>query len=161
VKVFGDDLGKLDEAAQQVKAVLKDIKGGRDVTRQGELKGLPVLQVRLRQEELARYGVAARTVLDLVESLGGKVLGEVIEEQIPFPLAVWLPEYYRTSPEAVGTLLVTTAAGERIPLTRLAEIEVVEGPAEISREWGQRRVTVQCNVRGRDIAGFVAEAQRK
>jgi cobalt-zinc-cadmium resistance protein CzcA len=161
VKIFGDDLDKLEDLAEQVVAVLRSLDGSRDVTRLEEVHGQPVLQVRVRQEELARYGVPARSVLDLVESLAGKTLGQVIEEQIPFPLTVRLPERYRASPEAVGALLITTASGERIPLSRLASLEVVNGPAEISREWGQRRVTVQCNVRGRDIGSFVAEAQAK
>jgi cobalt-zinc-cadmium resistance protein CzcA len=161
VKIFGDDLDKLETAADQVVSVLKAIEGSDDVTRLEEVHGQPVLQVRVRQEELARYGVAARDVLDLVESLAGKTLGEVIDEQIPFPLTVRLPDRFRDSPEAVGSLLVTTASGERLPLSRLASLEVVNGPAEISREWGQRRVTVECNVRSRDIASFIAEAQEK
>jgi cobalt-zinc-cadmium resistance protein CzcA len=161
VKIFGDDLDILDTAAEAVRKILESIDGARDVTRLEELHGQPVLQVRVRQEELARYGLPARAVLDLVESLAGKPQGEVIEGQIPFPLMVRLPEQYRSSPEAVGSLLVTTSSGERVPLSRLASIDVLEGPAEISREWGQRRVTVQCNVRGRDIESFVTEAQHQ
>ncbi|HLJ96789.1 MAG TPA: CusA/CzcA family heavy metal efflux RND transporter [Gemmataceae bacterium] len=161
VKIFGDDLNTLDAAAEQVRAILESIDGGRDVTRLEELHGQPVLQVRVRQEELARYGIPARVVLDLIESLAGKPQGEVIEGQIPFPLTVRLPEQYRSSPEAIGALLVTTASGERMPLSRLASVDVQEGPAEISREWGQRRVTVQCNVRGRDIESFITAAQKQ
>jgi cobalt-zinc-cadmium resistance protein CzcA len=161
VKIFGDDLNTLDGAAEQVRKILESIDGARDVTRLEELHGQPVLQVRVRQEELARYGIPARAVLDLVESLAGKPQGKVIEGQIPFPLTVRLPERYRSSPEAVGALLVTTASGERVPLSRLASVDVLEGPAEISREWGQRRVTVQCNVRGRDIESFITAAQQQ
>jgi cobalt-zinc-cadmium resistance protein CzcA len=161
VKIFGDDLSKLDAAGEQVRAILNSIDGGRDVTRLEELHGQPVLQIRVRQEELARYGIPARAVLDLIEALAGKPQGEVIEGQIRFPLTVRLPEHYRSSPEAVGGLLVTTANGERVPLARLASVEILEGPAEISREWGQRRVTVQCNVRGRDIESFIIEAQQQ
>jgi cobalt-zinc-cadmium resistance protein CzcA len=161
VKIFGDDLAKLDAAAEQVRAILESIGGARDVTRLEELHGQPVLQVRVRQEQLARYGIPARAVLDLVESLAGKPLGEVIEGQIPFPLTIRLPEHYRSSPEAIGGLLVSTASGERVPLSRLASVEIVEGPAEISREWGQRRVTVQCNVRGRDIESFITAARQQ
>jgi cobalt-zinc-cadmium resistance protein CzcA len=161
VKIFGDDLAKLDVTANQVVEILRATSGASDVTRLEEIHGQPVLQVRVRQEELARYGVTAKAVLDLIESLNGKDQGEVIEGQLRFPLIVRLPEYYRGSPEAVGSLLVATASGERIPLARLASLEIVQGPAEISREWGQRRVTVQCNVRDRDIGSFVAEAQQK
>ncbi len=161
VKIFGDDLDELEKAEKQVEDILKAVAGSEDVTHLEELHGQPVLRVRVRQEELARYGVPARDVLDLVELLAGKEQGDIVEEQIPFKLTVRLREQYRTSPEALGALLVTTAAGERIPLSRLASLEVVEGPAEISREWGQRRVTVQCNVRGRDLGTFVAEAREK
>jgi heavy metal efflux system protein len=161
VKIFGDDLGTLDAAAEQVRTILDSIDGASDVTRLEELHGQPVLQIRVRQEGLARYGIPARVVLDLIESLAGKPQGEVIEGQIPFPLTVRLPEEYRSSPEAVGSLLVTTTSGERVPLSRLAEVEIREGPAEISREWGQRRVTVQCNVLGRDIESFIIAAQQQ
>jgi cobalt-zinc-cadmium resistance protein CzcA len=161
VKIFGDDLDTLEAAGDRVCTILGAFDGHSDVTRLEEVHGQPVLQIRVRQEELARYGIPARVILDLVESLAGKPQGEVIEGQIPFPLTVRLPEQYRSSPEAIGALLVTTAAGEHVPLSRLAAIEMLEGPAEISREWGQRRVTVQCNVRGRDIESFITEAQKQ
>src|SRR5204863_6761943 len=89
-----------------------------------------------------------------------KPLGEVVEGQFRFPLVVRLPERLRTSPEAIGTVLVATPSGERLPLARLAEIQEVEGPSTITREWGQRRLVVTCNIRGRDMGSFVAEAQR-
>ncbi|HMP04430.1 MAG TPA: efflux RND transporter permease subunit, partial [Gemmatales bacterium] len=98
---------------------------------------------------------------DLVESIGNKPLGEVVEGQFRFPLVVRLPENHRASPEAIGAMLVATPSGERIPLSRLATVEVIQGPSTITRDWGQRRITITCNVRGRDIGSFVAEAQRK
>ena len=96
-----------------------------------------------------------------MESIGSKPLGEIVEGQLRFPLVVRLPEKYRASPEAIGSILVATASGERIPLSRLTTMRVVEGPSTITREWGQRRITVTCNVRGRDLGSFVAEARRK
>jgi cobalt-zinc-cadmium resistance protein CzcA len=84
-----------------------------------------------------------------------------MDGQMHFPLVVRLPASLRTSPEAVGGILVTAPSGERIPLTRLAKVEVVTGPAKVLREAGQRRIIVQCNVRGRDLGGFVEEAQRQ
>src|SRR5207302_2601846 len=87
--------------------------------------------------------------------------GEVIEGQLRFPLAVWLPQRLRANPEAVGNILITAPSGQRLPLARLASIEVVKGPGRIMREAGQRRIVVQCNVRGRDLGSFVAEAQDK
>ena len=88
-------------------------------------------------------------------------VGEVFEGQLRFPLIVRLPERFRADPESIGAILVTTPAGERIPLARLATIETVEGPSTIKREWYQRRITVSANVRGRDLGSFVAEARQK
>ena len=90
-----------------------------------------------------------------------KPLGDVVEGQMRFPLVVRLPEAARDGGAAIGSLLVATASGERLPLSRLAKIELVQGPATITREWGQRRITVSANIRGRDMGSFVAEAQRR
>src|SRR5262249_4300023 len=160
VKLFGDDFNVLTAKAREIEAVLRKIDGNADVKSE-RITGQPVLKVRIDQDQLARYGVPARAVLDLVESLGSKPLGEVVEGALRFPLAVRLPERVRTSPEAVGTLLVATAAGERIPLSRLADIRIEQGPSTITREWGQRRIVVTCNVRDRDMGSFVAEARHK
>ena len=98
-----------------------------------QIQGQPVLQVRVKQEAIARYGVAASTVLDLVESVGSKPLGEVVEGQIRFPLRRVLAG---EASAIVGgdrqAMLVPTATGERIPLSRLADVEVTEGPATIT-----------------------------
>lgn len=160
VILYGDDLDALSATAGKIEAVLKQIPGNADVAVE-QITGQPVLQIRVDQQQLARYGVDARTVLDLVEAVGSKPLGEVVEGQLRFPLVARLPDQYRTSPEAVGSILVATAAGERIPLSRLAKVEVLDGPSTINREWGQRRITVTANVRGRDLGGFVTEARRR
>jgi cobalt-zinc-cadmium resistance protein CzcA len=161
VKVFGDDLDALKKTAQKVAGVLQAIPGSADVTSE-QVTGQPVLQVRINQERLARYDVSAGAVLDLVESLGSKPVGEVVQGPYRFPLAVRLPEKFRRDKEAIEQLLLSTPLGERIPLARVADVEVIEdSPSTITREWGQRRVTVSCNVRGRDLGSFVAEAQRQ
>jgi cobalt-zinc-cadmium resistance protein CzcA len=139
---------------------VKSIPGAVDVSTE-QVTGQPVLQIRVNQDEIARYGVPAKAVLNLVESLGSKHLGEVYEGQLRFPLIVRLPETARASPEAIGAILVSAPSGERIPLSRLATIESVEGPSTIKREWYQRRITVSANVRGRDMGSFVAVAQQK
>ena len=160
VKVFGDDFPTLTAKAQEIEKVLRTVPGNADLAVE-QITGQPVLQIQIKQDEIARYGVRADTVLDLVESIGSKPLGEVVEGQLRFPLVARLPENYRVSPEAIGSILLPTPSGERIPLSRLAAIQVAEGPSTITREWGQRRITVTCNVRGRDLGSFVAEAQRK
>ena len=158
--LFGDDFDVLVKKAAEIERVLKSIPGAADVSTE-QVTGQPVLQIRVNQDEIARYGIPAKTVLDLVESLGSKQVGEVYEGQLRFPLVVRLPESVRASPEAIGAVLVTTPSGQRIPLSRLATIETVEGPSTIKREWYQRRITVSANVRGRDMVSFVEEAKRK
>src|SRR5439155_11868963 len=78
-----------------------------------------------------------------------------------FPLAIRLPHQYRDDPRALSRILIPTASGERLPLTRLATLEEVTGPSTIQREWGQRRIVVQANVRGRDLGSFVEEARAR
>src|SRR4051794_18606384 len=160
VKMNGDDLDTLVKLGGDIEGILKTIPGAADVSTE-QVTGQPVLQIQLNQEQLARHGVPARVVTDVIESIGGKPLGEVVEGQLRFPLVAKLPDSMRNGAEAIGAILVPTAAGERLPLSRLADIKTIEGPATITREWGQRRITVSANVRGRDIGSFVAEAQQK
>ena len=160
VKVFGDDLDVLGKKADEVADVLRSIPGNADVNVE-QITGQPVLRVEVKQDEVARYGVSAKQVLDLVASVGSVKLGEVMEGQLRFPLIIRLPERDRASPESIGALLVATPGGERIPLSRLATLTVEPGPSTITRESGQRRATVTCNIRGRDMGTFVVDAQRK
>jgi cobalt-zinc-cadmium resistance protein CzcA len=160
VKLFGDDFDILAKKANELQEVLESVDGHADVNVE-QLTGQPMLEVRVRQDEIARYGIPARSVLELVQALGGTPAGEVLEGQLRFPLAVWLPAKLRASPEAVGNIVITAPSGERLPLSRLADVRVVEGPGRIMREAGQRRIVVQCNVRGRDLGSFVDEAQRR
>jgi len=158
VKLFGDDFNVLIPKAREIENALRSVEGCKDVSTE-QVTGQPVLRVQVNQDQLARYGVPARSVLDVVEAIGGRAVGEVFEGQLRFPLVLRLPESFRASPQSVRDILIPTAAGEQIPLSRLASVEVTEGPSTISREWGRRRITVQCNVRGRDLGGFVAEAR--
>lgn len=160
VKVFGDEFTALVHMAQQVERVLNSIDGAADVAVE-QVTGQPMLQIKVNQDQIARYGISAQQVLDLVESIGSKPVGEIVEGQLRFPLIVRIPEDFRESPQAIGNVLISTPKGERIPLSRLASVEVVEGPSTVTREWGQRRITITANVRGRDLGSFVAEARRR
>ena len=160
VKLFGDDFDTLVKYGRELEGILSEVRGCVDLATE-QIAGQPVLQIRIRQDQIARYGVPARLVLDIVESVGGIELGDVIEGQLRFPLTARLPEEMRAKPQAIADILISTPAGEQIPLSRLADVRVVEGPKTISREWSKRRITVQCNVRGRDVGSFVAEAQEK
>lgn len=161
IKLFGDDLETLKEKGGEIARVISKIKGARDA-RAEQISGLPVLQVEVDRTKIARYGINVSEVLGVIETaVGGKSAGEVFEGIKRFDLTVRFPEKYRNSVDAVGNLLITSPKGERIPLAQLAKkITVEEGPAQISHEESRRRVAIEVNVRGRDIGGFVAEAQK-
>jgi cobalt-zinc-cadmium resistance protein CzcA len=112
-------------------------------------------------EAIARHGIPTRNVLNVVEAVGSRRVGDVREGQRRFPLVVRLPDRQRTDPAALAATLIPTASGPTLPLSQLAKITELEGPSTINREWGERRITVQCNVRGRDVASFVGEAKEK
>ena len=160
MKLYGDDFEVLKQKANEIGAVVGSIDGAADMSTE-QITGQPVLQIKVDQQALARYGVPAREVMELVESIGSRELGEVVEGQLRFPLVARLPDRYRQDPQSVASILMATPSGQRIPLSSVASIEEVEGPSTITREWGQRRTTVQVNVRGRDVGSFVAEAHRR
>lgn len=160
VKIFGDDLDRLKTVAAQVQEVLESIPGSADIVTE-QITGQPVLQINIDQDDIARFGVPAEHIMQMVEALGGIEVGEIREGQRRFPLVVKLADEYRQDPDAVGDLIVRTAAGETIPLARLTDIQQTEGPSTINREWQKRRIVVQCNVRGRDLHGFVEEARQR
>ncbi len=160
VKIFGDDLDVLREVADKVGKVMETIPGNADLYVE-QITGQPVIEIRVDQDAIARHGVPAKHVLELVEAIGGIEVGEIREGQRRFGLAVRLPEKYRSDPDLLRRILVSTASGARIPLERLATIEQVEGPATITREWQRRRIVVQVNVRDRDVGSFVSEARRR
>jgi cobalt-zinc-cadmium resistance protein CzcA len=160
MKLYGDDFDVLTHKAQQIGTMLGAIPGAADINTE-QITGQPVLQIRADQEALARYGVPAKAVMDLVESIGSKELGEVVEGQLRFPLVARLAEGYRENAASIGAIQLSTASGQRIPLSGVAKIEETEGPSTINREWGQRRITVAVNVRGRDVGSYVSEAQKR
>ncbi len=159
LKIYGEDLDTLRRLSEQAQAVLAGIRGAADIAGE-QLTGQPVLQVRIDPEAIARYGVPRRHLLNVVEAVGSKRVGEVREGQRRFPLVVRLPDSQRTDPDALAATLIPTATGAVVPLERVARLVETEGPASINREWARRRVAVQVNVRGRDVAGFVAEARQ-
>jgi len=158
--LYGDDFDVLVTKANEIERVLRSIRGAADLSTE-QMTGQPLLQIRIKQDEIARYGIPAKTILSLIESLGSNHVGEIYEGQLRFPLVVRLPEKARANSDAIKAILVATPAGELIPLSRLAAVESVEGPNTIKREWYQRRITVSTNVRGRDMGSFVAEARDK
>lgn len=158
LKVYGDDLETLRRAAESAVRVLAAVPGAADVKAE-QTAGLPVLRIRLDRRAMARYAINGAEVLDVVRALGGRETGVVLEGQRRFVLQVRFAPPARQDPRAIGALRVRGPGGQLIPLSQLAEITVEEGPAQISHEAGRRRITVEANVRGRDLAGFVADAQ--
>ncbi|NQZ68421.1 MAG: efflux RND transporter permease subunit, partial [Lentisphaeria bacterium] len=160
VKIFGDDFDKLVAIAEQVETLVNQT-GGAKGTSTEQITGQPVLRIKVRPDDLARFGISTDEVLSLIEAIGGKGIGEVYEKQMRFGLVVRLAESYRQDPEAVKKILITARDGKRIPLEEVADIVLEDGPTVINREWSQRRIVVSCNVRERDVASFVKEIRRK
>jgi cobalt-zinc-cadmium resistance protein CzcA len=160
IKIYGEDLGTLKALSASVQEALGKIKGAGEMSGE-QITGQLVLQVKVNAEKTARLGISTRAVLDTVEAVGSRKVGEVREGERRFPLVVRLPDRQRTDPEALANTLIPTESGAVLPLCSLADIVETEGPATINREWGRRRITVQCNVINRDVASFVAEAQKK
>ena len=160
VRLFGEDLDVLKERGEAIGAVLGRIRGAADVTVES-VAGQPYVTVRPDRARLARLGLGVEDVQAVVEAaVGGKTVTSIYEGDRSFDLQVRYPEARRGSPEAIGAILVRAPGGARVPLGQVAEISVVEGPSQISREGGRRRIGVECNISGRDLGGFVAEARR-
>jgi cobalt-zinc-cadmium resistance protein CzcA len=160
VSIYGDRLEVLKESADKVVALLAQVDGAADVKAE-QVAGLPVLRVRIDRARIARYGINAEDVLDAVEAMGGRSVGEVFEGQRRFTMQVRLTKESRSDMESIGRLPIQAPDGTLVPLAQLADINIEEGPAQVSRERASRRITVEANVRGRDLAGFVAEGQEK
>lgn len=163
VHIYGDDLKLLKEKADEVVRVLQRIPGAADVKAE-QTQGLPMMRVRIDREAIARYGINAEQVLDVVETVGGKSVGTVLEGQKRFTLQARFGPEVREDLDRIRNLRVAAPSPgggppRQIPLSQLATITVEEGPAQISRDRISRRINVEANVRGRDLASFVAEAQ--
>lgn len=158
ISLYGDDLQTLALKAEEIAAVLDSIPGAADVGTE-QTAGLPYLKVRVKRDQLARYGINARQVLDVVEAIGGVEVDQVFEGQRRFPLQIRIAPQWRQNLEQIQQLKIADPRGRQIPLEQLAELIVEDGPAQISRDAVRRRTLIQCNVRGRDLAGFVAQAQ--
>jgi cobalt-zinc-cadmium resistance protein CzcA len=120
---------------------------------------LSTVRIEPNREALARYGVDASQVMDVVASLGGRPVGQVFEGRARFPIRVRIPEQWRTTPSLLEQLPVALAGGKPVPLRQLASIVFEEMPPTVEHESGRRRTFVAANVRGRDVVGFVNEAQ--
>ncbi|MGH8309794.1 MAG: efflux RND transporter permease subunit, partial [Steroidobacteraceae bacterium] len=178
VKVFGDDFDTLLPAAEKIAAILQATSGAADV-RAEQIKGLPVLSVDVNRSAIARYGLTVSDVQDVVSiAVGGREAGQVFEGDRRFDILVRLPDAFRRDIRTLRKLPVPlpnepgefepTVGGEEpparfsfLPLDSVADVRLAEGPNQVSRENGKRRIVVQANVRGRDIGSFVEEARAR
>jgi cobalt-zinc-cadmium resistance protein CzcA len=116
--------------------------------------------VEIDRAAIARHGIAAREVLEVVESLGTREVGSLQDGDRRFPITLRIDDRYRRDPAAIARIPVTAANGDRIPLATLTKIALVEGPTAINREWAKRRIVVQANVRDRDIGSYVSDVMK-
>jgi cobalt-zinc-cadmium resistance protein CzcA len=161
IQLFGDDLDQLVYKAAGIERIVSGIQGAADVQVE-QVTGQPQLQIRVDRPAIARYGINVDDVQEAIETaVGGENVGQVFEEVRRFDINVRLQGAFRSDPAAIGSLLIPAPNdGARVPLSQLAEIRTLTGPKQISHDNGHRRIVVQLNVRGRDMGGFVAEAQQ-
>src|SRR5574343_933808 len=161
VKLFGDDLEELRRAGDAIAGVLMSTRGATDL-RVERVSGQEYLTIRIDRAAIARYGLNVEDINALIEiAVQGKVATQVYEGERRFDTVVRLPANYRSSAESIGSLALRAPTGAIVPLRDVAQITLGDGPAQISREGGKRRLVVGVNVHGRDLGGFVAEAQAR
>ncbi|NBX02588.1 MAG: CusA/CzcA family heavy metal efflux RND transporter [Alphaproteobacteria bacterium] len=175
VKVYGDDFATMEKTAAEIVSALKTIEGSADVKME-QTSGLPMLEVKLDKNAIARYGLNVSDVLDVLAiAVGGREAGLVFQGDRRFDILVRLPDTMRQDLTVLENLPILLSADDDnmadrianqphnrpayIPLKQVAKLEITDGPNQISRENGKRRVVVQSNVRGRDIGSFVENAQ--
>ncbi len=161
LKIYGEDLTTLDRLASEAKAVLDKVPGVADLALEAN-KGKPQLVVKVNRDEAARYGINADEILEVVQAgIGGKTVSTVIDGVKRFDLQVRLDAAFRDSPQAISDIPIRTQSGALVPLSRVATVETDEGYSFVRREQLQRYAVLQLDVKGRDVDGFVKEADAK
>jgi cobalt-zinc-cadmium resistance protein CzcA len=160
IKIFGADMEVLKEKAAEIEAVIRGINGAADVQKD-QVTGTPQLRIRIDRQAIARYGINVEDVQNVIRvAVGGETAGQIFEGIRRFDIFVRFAEEARNNAEAIRHILIAAPGGAKVPLDQLADIDEIVGPRQITRENNQRFITVQCNVRGRDIGSFVAESQQ-
>ena len=171
IKIFGNDLDQLRKLSEQVARIIKSTRGARDI-RIERLSGQQELTIDIDRHAIARHGLNVADVNELIETaIGGKAVTKVFEGERRFVLRLRFPENIRDDVESIRDLLLRppgkgpngamARGGVLVPLSAVADIQVVDGPAIISREYAKRRVVIGVNVHDRDIGGFVEELQQR
>jgi len=161
VKIFGDDLEKLREFSEQIARILRTVPGARDI-RIERLSGQQSLTIDINRKAIARNGINVADVHELIETaVGGREVSILYDGERRFSIVVRFPPHFRNSIETIRNLLLRAPDGVTVPLYTVADISVIDGPAQVSRESAKRRVVVGANVDGRDLGGFVEELQKR
>lgn len=161
IKIFGDDLYRLEELADRTAEVIRDVRGIEDVNVFRSI-GLPELQLKLEESKMARYAVSMQDAQAVVEmAIGGKAATSFYENERTFDVIIRFQKEARDNEEKIGNILIPTMDGKYVPLKEIADIKFITGPAFIYREGSSRYVSVGFSIRGRDLGSTIAEAQRK
>ncbi|MEZ6073551.1 MAG: CusA/CzcA family heavy metal efflux RND transporter [Pirellulales bacterium] len=158
--VYGDDIQLLGQKGKEIERVLKSVRGAHDVKANYQAN-IPTLTIAAKPDQLARFGVNATELMETVASVGGRQVGEIYEGRARFPMVIRLPEEYRKDAFLLERVPVKQLDGQPITLGELADIRLEESPPSIEHESGQRRTYISVNVRDRDVASFVQEAQQR
>ncbi|MFZ3014958.1 MAG: efflux RND transporter permease subunit, partial [Nitrospira sp.] len=159
IKLFGDDLSILRAKAEEIERVLRHVNGISDL-RVEQIAGLYYLKLDINRSMVARHGISVADITEVIEAVGAGIsAGQVFEGQWRFPIVVRFPDERRVDIESIKALWVTAPDGSQIPLQEIADIHIMEGPAQISREQASRRIVIEANVVGRDLVGAVEEAR--
>ncbi|MEZ0209717.1 MAG: efflux RND transporter permease subunit [Methylophilus sp.] len=160
VKIFGEDLDTLKQKADEIAKIAGTVTGATEIKVE-KVSGQQYLNITIDRQAIARHGINTADVHDIVETaIGGKIATEIFEGQRRFSAAVRYPESFRNNEEAIRNIMLTSPNGSRVALDDVADIEVKDGPAQISRELAKRRIVIGVNVKDRDLGGFVAELQQ-
>jgi len=160
IKLFGGDLDILKEKADEIEAVIRNVRGAADV-QVDQVSGTPQLLIKVDRRKISRYGINVSDVQEVIQAaVGGKKSGQIFEGIRRFDILVRFAPEYRSTPEAIGEILIEAPGGAKLPLAELASIKEIVGPRQITRQNNQRFITIQLNVAGRDIGSFVEEGRK-
>jgi cobalt-zinc-cadmium resistance protein CzcA len=161
VKIFGNDLEKLDKLADSVYDILRTVKGIEDLGVMRNL-GQPELSIVLDEQKMGKYGITTADANSVIEmAIGGKAASTFYQQERKFAIRIRYPEQYRNNEEAIGNLRLPTLHGSKIPLKEIADIRTITGPAFIYRDNNTRFIAVKFTIRDRDMGSTIAEAQDK
>jgi CzcA family heavy metal efflux pump len=161
IKIYGPDLATLRDLGGQVEAILREIRGVRDLQLEQQIN-VPEIRIKVNREEAGRLGLTPGDVLETAQiAFNGEVVSQVVEGQRFFPLFLWFDDASRRDRMGMANLLIDAPDRRKVPLRTVAEVSEEEGPYFINREKLQRRIAVQANVQGRDLGSMIAEAQEE